>query len=486
MDKFAQRRSILNKLHESLDPSKLTEKLFNPQFSAVMEQLRKDDDNIRSIVGGTSIGDGDPGEQHIALKSLVKSMRSNLNRREYMTAVVDLSKFHTKLVEILNIIDKIEYNVNQVHNDFLFKDLDDEKKTHLENLKKRFAAIDSAHKSELVKQAGVRDFLHNYFTDRGRALGAWEKRYPKQTKQLKADSDRLQKMAEGLNNFIISLLKDMAKSRASRNVDAYLSSANKMKEKIKTFEDAFKSYYQKNIKGFLEKANLLPPEVKEEMEPEGTKTLRSPAEPIAGAPNTEVMPTQTMSPKTDNVGPLPGAFDTGPRTENVGPLPGVFDRAPSERMGPPTPSPMSDRVGPPTPAPRTGPYTPAVVTPTIRSPYKPETIAPPTPTMPPHQTDRDLHTFRGVPASFPNTEVDPATMLGVAPQAHFPTMKSDQLAQQFGWANAHSNFYAALEALGNESPLILKAYISKYAKKISASDPETSIQLLMVAKSIEV
>src|SRR5574338_383594 len=70
---------------------KATEKYFNPEFLKVMTSLRKVDNNLRSIVSGESVGtedgdNGDPGKYKISLKALLKQIKSNLNRREYMVA----------------------------------------------------------------------------------------------------------------------------------------------------------------------------------------------------------------------------------------------------------------------------------------------------------------------------------------------------------------------------------------------------------------
>jgi hypothetical protein len=63
--------------------------------------------------------------------------------------------------------------------------------------------------------------------------------------------------------------------------------------------------------------------------------------------------------------------------------------------------------------------------------------------------------------------------------------KSDQLAQQMWGKGAHTKFYTTLESLSSESPVLLAAYIAKYARAIQATDPSTSIQLFKIAKNIK-
>ena len=104
MQKTAQKRGLLDKLIENSGINNISgiaaEKFFNPEFKEVMETLRKKDDTIRSIVAGEIIGDGDPGEGPTALKKLLKNAKSNIARREYMSATADLGWFHKKISDI--------------------------------------------------------------------------------------------------------------------------------------------------------------------------------------------------------------------------------------------------------------------------------------------------------------------------------------------------------------------------------------------------
>lgn len=51
--------------------------------------------------------------------------------------------------------------------------------------------------------------------------------------------------------------------------------------------------------------------------------------------------------------------------------------------------------------------------------------------------------------------------------------------------SSHRTFYEELESLSNEHPMLLAGFIKKYALNIQHSDPETSIQLLQVVRSIK-
>src|SRR6266403_1952266 len=99
MQKAAQKRSLLNKLREMTNVGGIaSEKVFHPEFQQLMDKLRNEtDDPIRAIVSGEQIGEASPPDDGIGLKDLLKSARSNVNRREYMKAVADLGRFHKKM-----------------------------------------------------------------------------------------------------------------------------------------------------------------------------------------------------------------------------------------------------------------------------------------------------------------------------------------------------------------------------------------------------
>ena len=52
-------------------------------------------------------------------------------------------------------------------------------------------------------------------------------------------------------------------------------------------------------------------------------------------------------------------------------------------------------------------------------------------------------------------------------------------------SSAHQNFYESLQAMSQESPLILAKYIAKYAASIQTTDPETAVNLFGIAKQIK-
>lgn len=500
MDKFAQKRSILNKLKEKTNISGIAaEKFFNPEFQKVMTALRLKDDYIRSIVSGEKIGDGDFGADSSGLKQLLKDCKSNLNRREYMSSISDLGRFHAKLSEIEHHIQQLDGSVNDVHHEFLFKDLDDEKKEHLHRMKQRLAS----KQTKLVKYAGIMDFFHNIGTQRGRALAAWEKRYPKKTAELKKQTLSMLDKSESFLNTILVTLKEMATDRANRNVDSYMGNVAKISKLISVYDKSFRTYYETNVKDFMkyiEIANTssvtIPnsDDVKMNEEHSNNAPVSSSQgfehTPPSSYDKTKSTSTSTSTTPFDLINksvPLPGSET---KIENSGPV--------TSFMSPPAhKSSVTLRgeesvlpIGPTMPSPEfiQGALRPPKV-PSVTNPIAPESKTPESEAL----TDKMESNLSEKPSD--KNERKP-TLLGVAPPAQVNPgksnesvvqqngNKSDQIAKEYGWAS-HRAFYDTLEAMGNESPMILKVFISKYAKKIESTDLVTSIKLFQIVKNIK-
>ena len=95
MNKTAQERTLWNKFVENIgDVSGIAaENYFSPDLKKIMETIRSEDDSIRSTVSGKFIGYASPKGEAISLKDLLKSAKSNFNRREYFKSISDLTKF---------------------------------------------------------------------------------------------------------------------------------------------------------------------------------------------------------------------------------------------------------------------------------------------------------------------------------------------------------------------------------------------------------
>lgn len=310
MQKTAQKRSILNKLKEMTNISgKAAEKFFNPEFKKIMESLRSKDDQIRAIVSGESIKSSDkfdetgmpipnasPGSDAISLKALLKSAKSSINRREYMSAAGDLGRFHKKMADVVQLIASLDNDVDKVHHEFLFKELSPEQKERLLYLKNKWS---SDQQSNLVKRAGfIDDFFYNLTNKRGKALAAWEKRYPKIVGKIKTDTVALLAKSEALLDFVLITLKEMASARATRNLDTYIAAASKITKSYNAYDSGkggFKDYYTGTIKPYLDKVNLM------EEKPEEVKPG---AAPVA-VPDLNMPPKSNLPSTNETSGPAP-------------------------------------------------------------------------------------------------------------------------------------------------------------------------------------
>ncbi len=257
MDKIAKKRSILNKFKEISNVSAITaEKYFQPELLRVMTSLRKCDNDIRSIALGKSIENGDPGEDPIALKLLLKATTSNIARREYMLAVSELSRFHRKLFDINSKLTKFNLDSNKIHYQFLFKDLGQEHLDRLKDLDKKMWKVNAAEQVYLIKYAGITDMIHNVTSKRGRALAAWEKRYPKVIGVLKDKTVEILNKSNIILNSLDSYFDQFAKFRADRVPNSYEELASSFNKEFAKYDADFRNYYTNTVKPFFDKAKL--------------------------------------------------------------------------------------------------------------------------------------------------------------------------------------------------------------------------------------
>jgi len=119
------------------------------------------------------------------------------------------------------------------------------------------------------------DFFYNIGTKRGRSLAAWEKKYPKQTKDLREGGERLINEAQKLLDNTLVYLKQMATARALRQPDQYMEVAHKIKgdfDKFDSGDKGFRAYYNTAIIPWLK--------IKDEMDK--TQKGEAPPDPVAG------------------------------------------------------------------------------------------------------------------------------------------------------------------------------------------------------------
>src|SRR5277367_889862 len=101
MDKSAQKRGPLNEIREKMNmPAKYLEGFFRPAIERVLKALAELDDKVRANLTGQQIGNAAAPEDKTSIKDIVKSARTNFNRREYIAGFTDLAHFDKKMAEV--------------------------------------------------------------------------------------------------------------------------------------------------------------------------------------------------------------------------------------------------------------------------------------------------------------------------------------------------------------------------------------------------
>jgi viroplasmin and RNaseH domain-containing protein len=329
MQKTAQKRDIFDKIREFTNISgRAAEKFFSPKFEQVMKSLREKDDKIRAIASGEQIGEQDPGDDSVSLKELLKSSKRNFNKREYMRSIAELSRFHKKLSDIVAQINNLNLDVDETYHQFLFEDKgkdDSDYKKHLRDLKTRFAEATTAR---LVKEAGILDFLRDMTSERGRALNAFEKKYPRKVKDLKAATSKLLSQSESTLSSLLSILKVMAKARAQRNIDQYVDGTSEIIKRYNSYHSQFKEYYNNTAVDFLKVLDSFEKVQPQETGPAAARpapsaatTLEMPELPAVVSPTSPSAPpaATTLVPPASSTPPAsPAVKPAGPAAEQVG------------------------------------------------------------------------------------------------------------------------------------------------------------------------
>lgn len=519
MNKIAQRRGFFNKLRESVNaPGEAVTGTFSPEFTQLMDTLREVDDEAR--------------EQAADLKDMLKVARSNFNRREYMTTITYLGKFHERLELVRMQFLKLDKEVNAVHNEFLFGDLDPEHRKYLfEKMPERHKPKPKVKLPETKKEAGVKDWWHNLTTDRGRALKFWEKRFPKKAKEVKRQTEKMLNRSEMFLNLLQSMFKTLASHRATRSLEEYMKVSNSFVQKYDSYDDAFAEYFTTTVAGFIKSqkefeadkarkesdlegltnkpadiptgtgesgGNIIPPEVEKEVKKEEEKK----EEEIGLVPESPLQNVPAKFPEKK--------IETAPITEvdmPSLPVPSSELELSSLSPEPPLPAPVAPSKKGPLPA-----YTPLGLSmrnesilssspPTLPSnqlEFAPTTI-PQSPAIPRDMAALENPTFTpeiaqkfhyytppaSAPATLP-TEPAPSTTPESRPtviegppktQPHVPRTPT-----MIGTA-AHQ-FVETITKLAGDNPLVMAAEIIKFAKSIEANDKDTSARLLVVAKNL--
>lgn len=476
MDKFAQEKrkrriGFFNKLKEDYGPGKILEEFSGDksEFSELMKLLINVDDDVR--------------EKSLDLKGAIKAARSSFNRREYMTAVGYLGKFHTDLELIMRNFGRLSSAVDLKHNEFLFKDMPDEVKKYLGDITTRY--------TPKPKTAGLLDWWSNIKSPTGKALKAWEKRFPKFAKELKRETEKLLIRSESLHNNLLSSLKNMASFRASRRLEEYLSSVMQLTSKYREYDAAFKKYYDNYAKKFIEQQKAYDEQNKD-------------------VPKNEIgIPGYSDTEKPDNkeLGIASPVIDT-PKVEMSNVEPKKWPHISEDVDEPSWPGPNSPRPSSIIPSNNVEPNInshpiPLPFRPTVPSKVSPEVVEKPVnvevapafkePFLPsPSAKNKPMVNvvpgFSNSPETYP-FEKRPEAIL--PPPASEPRLvnipKPPRLPSETEPPSSKADtkeFLDKIQKMSGDNPLIIANEIIKFANLISNTDKSTSDMLLKIAKNI--
>jgi len=243
MDKIAQERGLLNKLREHANiTSKLLEGI-NPKFKKMMEDLRKTDEKIRGY-----------SEQS---KDLIKSAKSLIHRKDYLSAASTMSAFHEKCRYIAAELDRFIKNIDMDSYEVLLGQFDDEQKERIFgydpnkelNLNEVSFVNDMEVMASLEKQAGLSDWWHNLTNERATAMRQLEKRFSISfLKDLKNNSINIFNDSQRFLQFLLTTFKKLATALARGKPSIYISIAKSFISKFDLYHKSFISFYEKNIK----------------------------------------------------------------------------------------------------------------------------------------------------------------------------------------------------------------------------------------------
>lgn len=462
MEKTAQRRGLLHRIRENVDIGGHAAEMVSPTFGKLMDQMRETDDKIRDLII----------ESDARLKDILKSAKSNFNRREYMAAVSDLTRFHEKVASIINILRVFNVKVDEAHEEFVFgKDLPGDTIKGLRGLKDRFETKSSA-KSELSKQAGISDLWHILTSERGKALRAWEKRYPEKMRDLKNQTNSLIVRSEQLFEVLLTSLKEMSSARSRRKLDEYIKAGERVTSKYNDYDRYFAEYYNKNVKGFLDK--LMKAEVEQAAKIKEMEDLKKEVESIKTPVSRQFPAAPSFAPST-TMSPSQYSSDPATQKNQVGlDLPPMSSNVPSVR---PTSNvsqtyPVTQRSPTFSPSTQTSPGIPSAPKENKDVYEKVQYGKVPQPPIPRDFAQEAVKTVAPQKPKSPTVIVPPGSE-DEGDIGSNPTVRSNYLA-----------FVSSLQSLSSEDPMFLALQIKKFANKIKESDPQTSLKLIAIVEGI--
>lgn len=236
--KKAQQRGVTDWVSEKLNPvNYIAEKWHG--ISEPMQELRVIDDQVR--------------EQLKDINSIIKEARSLLEKRHYLPCVNRIARFEKAYFEVVELLKKsVKEPTDEAYQEFLLSPLSDEERDELSGLQQRYEK--QANRVDFLrKQSGIFEWFTNTFTETGRQLAAWEKRYPNQVKKLKQDTTKIVSLSEKFHKLALDSLNKMSSHRNARDISKYVMEAEKIINRFSSYKESVIKYYNENVKDFLVK-----------------------------------------------------------------------------------------------------------------------------------------------------------------------------------------------------------------------------------------
>lgn len=255
MEKRAQRRSLRSKVLETVHVPGRGAEALSPTFKAIMKEMRTTDEKIRKIA--------DP------VKVLIRQIRSNTRRRDYLEAAVYLADFHDRMRHIAHLLNKFLTSSPMIQREELLQKF---KSPHKEKLFKYDPDSEikeaAAKLDPIVKEAGPLEWMkdkfldlsdlgsdtaHNLLTGKGWARRHMEKRFSDSIiREMRELTQELSAESNDLANTLLEVLDKMESGISRRNIDLYKSRAREFVDAFNNYHKKFQVYENKIMKPFKE------------------------------------------------------------------------------------------------------------------------------------------------------------------------------------------------------------------------------------------
>lgn len=249
MEKESQKRSLRDIIREK-NPLNSASEFFNKKIKILMESLRNEDKAIRALVIG--------GKNDKALRDILKDVKSLFNKKEYINAYIVLDSFRERLGKASQKCSELRLDINTNYKEFFINELQGDEKEGLiefrEKLDKEIEGLGTRKAQMFInfkKEAGFLDFFRSIFTQRGRALRAWEKAHGKEIEKMKENLLVLMDIANETLNKVTEELKTMSYALAVRDVSSYSGASKRFTIVYQAFNNKFITFYKNHIKDLI-------------------------------------------------------------------------------------------------------------------------------------------------------------------------------------------------------------------------------------------